>query len=225
VCTGGWVVPSLVALLTAVAAPFWEGLAQGSDHLPFACSLVVGAALVDRARRRPLPPALLLVAGVLLGALATVRTPYGVAPALLALALLPRDRRGALLLGGAGTATVVALHGALVARVGWDAYAPVQQLLVKSDEDLGRAGRLVVVAGVALAAALLVARLRRGPEGRRPVPLLLIGIGVPMTSIALAGLLTARDSSSWSAGSYFLDTLPLTALWLADRVAPLDSPA
>ncbi len=42
---GGWEVPSLVALLLGASVPFWEAVAQGSDHLAMAAwlAVVVGA--------------------------------------------------------------------------------------------------------------------------------------------------------------------------------------
>ncbi|MBA2282271.1 MAG: hypothetical protein H0W25_13735 [Acidimicrobiia bacterium] len=162
------------------------------------------------------------MAGIALGVLATTRAAFGHVPALVALALWPRGRRAALAVGLAGTAVVLALHGALIARVGWSEYTPVQQLLVKSDEDLSDVGRLVVVAGVVLAGVLVAVQLRRR-DAMRPAPILLAGVGVPMVAIALAGLVTARDPSSWSAGSYFIDTGVIAAVWAAERVA-IDSP-
>ena len=55
VATGKWATATLWAAVLAGSVPFWEGVGQGSDHLPFACSLVWAAAFLDR--RRP-PPTL-----------------------------------------------------------------------------------------------------------------------------------------------------------------------
>ena len=151
----------------------------------------------------------------------TTRAAFGHVPVLVGLALWRRDRRAAVVVGAVGTATVLALHAVLIARVGWQEYTPIQQLLVKSDEDLSDLGRAVVVAGVVAAAVLVLRAVRRGQLS--PAPLLLAGVATPMVAIALAGLLVARGPSSWSAGSYFLDTVPLAAYWVAARVLAVDS--
>lgn len=225
--TGGWRTASLTVALVAGSLPWWEALAQGSDHVPLACALAGAAALADRATRRAasgarLDPGLAVVGALVLGTLATTRAAYAHVPLLVAVALWRVDRRAAVAVGAAGTAVVVALHGALVARVGWDDYAPVQQLLVKSDEDLTSVGRAVVAVGVLGAVVLVAAFLLRRPAAG-PAPLLLAGVGAPMVAIAVAGLLTAREPAQWSAGNYFLDTVPLAAYWVVAKVSDLSS--
>lgn len=213
---GSWAWPALFATLLAASVPFWEGVGQGSDHLPFACSLVWAAAILDR--RRPPPNATLAVAlGAALGVLATTRAAFFFVPVVAAATLWWRDRRAALLIGAVGTAAVVGLHAAFIALSGWDDYGPVQQLLVKSDDDLTDAGRALVVVGLVIAVVGVVAELRRREECRVAVALL-IAVGAPMTAIALAGLLTASEPSQWSAGSYLLDTVALGAAWFAGSV-------
>jgi hypothetical protein len=219
--TGSWREPAGWAVLLALSIPFWEGLAQGSDHLPFACSLVAVAAVVDR-RPGPLGPRLAVLTGIGIGVLATARAVFGFVPALAAAARWRDDRRGALVLGGVGTAVVAGLHAWGLSRSGWDGYTPIQQLLVKSDEDLGTVGRLLVVLG-AVAGVALVVRLLRSPTHPSAVALLLTGVGLPMVSIALAGLLRADGAASWSAGNYFLDTVALAAGWVASSTAPAPS--
>jgi hypothetical protein len=214
--SGGWAWPALFSTLLAASVPFWEGVGQGSDHLPFACSLVWAAAILDR--RRP-PPGLALAIGLgaAMGVLATTRAAFFFVPAVAAATLWWRDRRSAIALGVVGSAVVVGLHAWFVALSGWDDYAPVQQLLVKSDEDLNAAGRALVVVGVVVAAVGILAELRRRAEARVTVALL-VGVGAPMIAIALAGLLTASEPAQWSAGSYFLDTVALAAAWFAGSV-------
>ena len=111
---------------------------------------------------------------------------------------------------------MVLLHTGFVALSGWDDYDPVQQLVVKSDEDLGAAGRVVVVASIVAAAVGVVLELRRRAEARVDVVLLLAVAG-PMSAIAVAGLLTAESTSIWSAGNYLLDGLVLGAYWFTTR--------
>jgi hypothetical protein len=214
--SAGWAWPTLFAALLAASVPFWEGVGQGSDHLPFACSLVWAAAILDR-RRPPPDLAIAIALGAALGVLATTRAAFFFVPAVAAATLWWRDRRAALVIAAVGTAAVVALHAAFIALSGWDDYAPVQQLLVKSDEDLNDAGRALVVAGLVVGIVGVVAELRRREESRVAVALLL-AVGAPMTAIALAGLLTASEPSQWSAGSYFLDTVALAAAWFAGSV-------
>jgi hypothetical protein len=214
--SGGWAWPTLFAALLAASVPFWEGVGQGSDHLPFACSLVWAAAILDR-RRPPPGLALAIALGAALGVLATTRAAFFFVPAVAAATLWWRDRRAALVIGAVGTAAVVGLHAAFIALSGWDDYAPVQQLLVKSDEDLNNAGRALVVAGLVVGIVGVVAELRRREESRVAVALLL-AVGAPMTAIALAGLLTASEPSQWSAGSYLVDTVALAAAWFAGSV-------
>jgi hypothetical protein len=125
-------------------------------------------------------------------------------------------------LGGAATAVAIALHAAFLARTtGWDAYDPVQQLAVKSDEDLSAAGRAFVVAVVVAAAAVALAELRRSAP--RAEVLVLAGIGGPLGAIAVAGLFTAPDPAAWSEASYLLPTLVLAAVAAARPL--LESPA
>jgi hypothetical protein len=216
VATGAWSTPTLFAGVLGASVPFWEGVAQGSDHLPFACSLVWAAAFLDR--RRP-PPSVVaaLALGLALGVLATSRAVFLFVPAVAAATLWWRDRRAALALGVAGTGIALALHAALIARSSWDGYDPVQQLLVKSDEDLSTAGRVLVIIAIVAAAVGVLAELRRRADARVDV-VLLIAVGVPMIAIAIAGLLTAREPSDWPAGTYFLDTVALAAAWVTGSV-------
>jgi hypothetical protein len=212
---GGWDQAGLVALLVGASVPFWEGVGQGSDHLVFACSLVWAACYL-RPRPRPLDPTVTVLAAVAIGTLATTRTVFAFVPALAAAAAWWRNRRAALLFGGVGTAAVVLLHAGFISRSGWDGYEPIQQLVVKSDEDLGVVGQVVVVASIAAAAVGVVLELRRRAEARVDVVLLLAVAG-PMSAIAVAGLLTAESTSIWSAGNYLLDGLVLGAYWFTTR--------
>jgi hypothetical protein len=214
--TGGWALAAVFALVLASSVPFWEGIGQGSDHLPFACSLVWAAVVLDRRRAAP-GVEIALALGVAVGVLATTRAVFLFVPAVAAATLWWRDRRAALVVGISGTAVAIALHAVFIAMSGWDDYAPIQQLLVKSDEDLNGAGRALVVLGVIAAAVGTIAELRRRAEARIDVALL-VAVGAPMIAIALAGLLTATEPAQWSAGSYFLDTVALAAVWFAGSV-------
>lgn len=213
---GSWEAPSLTALVLACSVPFWEGVAQGTDHLAMACGLAaVVTAAADVARRSPWA-----IAGVvaLAGVLATWRAAYLHLPVLLGLALWRRSPRVAVVLAAAGVAVALVLHGALLSRTdGWDAYDPVQQLVVKSDEDLDALGRGLVAAATIAGAAVVVAELRRGAQTRGPV-LVLAGIGAPLAGIAVAGALTAEDPAAWSEASYLLPTLVLASLVAARSV-------
>ena len=128
-----------------------------------------------------------------------------------------RDRRAAIALGVTGTVVALALHAALISRSSWDGYDPVQQLLVKSDEDLNTAGRVLLVVGVIAAAVGVLAELRRRAGARIDV-ILLVAVGVPMISIAVAELLAATKPADWVAATYFLDTVALAAAWVAGSV-------
>ena len=214
---GSWEVPSLTALLLAGSVPFWEAIAQGNDHVTMAFGVAVVVAAVRHRWRTWLPVA------VLAAVVATWRAAYLHVPVLLALALWRRDRRAAVVVGVGGTVVALALHLGLLSRTdGWDAYDPVQQLVTKSDEDLGSAGRAVVVAGVVLG-ALLVVR-----EARRPRPdaavLVLAGIGAPLAAIALAGAVTADEPAAWSEASYLLPTLVVAAVAAATAVVESRAP-
>lgn len=211
----GWAVPAATALVLAGSVPFWEGVAQGSDHLPMACGLAVAVVAAERLQRQGGTPGtpgwraagLAAAAGVL----ATWRAAYLHLPVLLALALWRRSPRAAVLVGVGGTVLAVALHLALLARTdGWGAYDPVQQLLVKSDEDLSATGRLAVAAGTAAAGAVVLAEARRPLP--RPAVLVLAGIGGPMAAIAVVGAVTASDPAAWSEASYLQPTLVLASL-------------
>jgi hypothetical protein len=218
-----WDEAALVAVLLAGSVPFWEGVAQGSDHLPLACSLV-WAACALRPRAAPIDPRVAVLAGAAVGVLATSRAVFAFVPALAAAGTWWRDRGAALLFGATGTAIVVALHAAFIVRSGWDDYDAIQQLLVKSDEDLGAAGVLVVVGGVVLATMLVLRELRRRQAARVHV-LLLAAVAPPMSAIGVAGLLTADDPSGWSAVNYFLDAIVLAAYWFAGSVLEASAPA
>lgn len=211
---GSWEVPSLTALLVGASVPFWEGVAQGSDHLTMAAGLAVVTAAAGR-RARPGGP---WVAWALLAAvIATWRAAYLHLPLLLAMALWSRSRQAAVVVGAVGTAAALAMHGALLARTdGWDAYDPVQQLLVKSDDDLTAGGRALVVATIVGAGVVVLAELRR--RAPRAEVLVLAGIGAPMAAVALAGAATAEDPAAWSEASYLLPTLVLAAVVAARSV-------
>jgi len=224
--SGSWRLPSLTALLVGASVPWWEAVAQGSDHLAMAGGLAV---LVTGVRQATCTRHLAHTSrwvwvgwAVLAGVLATWRAAYLHLPVLLAVALWPRSRRAAGLVAGVGLAVALGLHAALLSRTaGWDAYDPVQQLLVKSDEDLTAAGRALVGAGVAAAGLVVVAEARRAAP--RPEVLVLAGIGGPLAAIAVAGLLGADDAAAWSEASYLLPTLVLAAVLTARGV--LESPA
>lgn len=212
---GSWEVPSLTALLIGGSVPFWEGVAQGSDHLAMAAALAVVTVAVSRARGAR--GAWALVAAVV----ATWRAAYLHLPLLLALALWSRSRRAAVVVGGVGTAAAVALHGALLARTdGWDAYDPVQQLLVKSDDDLTAGGRALVTAAIVGAGVVVLNELRRRTP--RAEVLVLAAIGAPMAAVAVAGAFTADDPAAWSEASYLLPTLVVASVMAARSV--LESP-
>jgi hypothetical protein len=209
--SGSWDVPSLTALLLAGSVPFWEAIAQGNDHVTMAFGVAVVVAAVRLRWRSWLPVA------VLAAVVATWRAAYLHVPLLLALALWRRDRRAAVVVGVAGTAVAVALHLGLLSRTdGWDAYDPVQQLVTKSDEDLGDAGRAVVVGGVALGALVVLREARRAhPDA---AVLVLAGIGAPLAAIAVAGAATADEPAAWSEASYLLPTLVVAAVVAATAV-------
>jgi hypothetical protein len=220
---GGWDQAGLVAVLLGASVPFWEGVGQGSDHLVFACSLVWAACFL-RPRPLPLDPTITALVAVVVGALATTRVVFAFVPVLAAAGIWWRDRRAAVVFGGVGTAVVVVLHAAFIRFSGWDGYEPVQQLVVKSDEDLGTAGKVVVVVGVLASAIFVLRELRRRADARVDV-LLLISVAGPMSAIALAGLLTADSTATWSAGNYFLDGVVLAAYWFTiRRLLPVPPP-
>lgn len=212
----GWEVPSLTALVLACSLPFWEGVAQGTDHLAMACGLAAGVtAAADLPRRSSWAPAGPVA---LAGILATWRAAYLHLPVLLGLALWRRSPRVALVLAAAGVGLALVLHGVLLSWTdGWDAYDPVQQLVVKSDEDLDGFGRALVAAAAVAGAAVVVAELRRG-AGTRGSVLVLAGLGAPLGGIAVAGALTAADAAAWSEASYLLPTLVLASLVAARSV-------
>jgi hypothetical protein len=216
--SGGWALPSLVSVLVAASLGWWEGVAQGSDHLAMAAGLAVLVTGVRQATRTGTSAHTSRWGwvgwAVLAGVLATWRAAYLHLPVLLALAVWPRSRRAAVVLGGVGTAVAIALHAAFLARTaGWDAYDPVQQLAVKSDEDLSATGRAFVVGVMVAAGAVVLAELRR--TAPRAEVLVLAGIGGPLGAIALAGLFTAADPAAWSEASYLLPTLVLAAVTAA----------
>ena len=210
---GSWAVPSVAAAVLAVSVPFWEGVAQGTDHLAMACGLAALACAV----RRPLDGRALTAVVALAAVVATWRGAYLHVPALVGLGLWWRSRRAAVVVAVAGTGLALALHGVLLSWTdGWDAYDPVQQLVVKSDEDLSAFGRgLVAAAGIAGAAVVLAELRRRRPD---PSVLLLAGVGAPLAGIAVAGVLTADDPAGWSEASYLLPTLVLAAVVAARSV-------
>lgn len=217
----GWRVASVTAIVLATSVPFWEGVAQGTDHLAMACGLAVLAVAVARVGRTTWwLPGLTVLAAVV----ATWRAAYLHVPVLLAVALWPRSRRDAVVVAVAGTALAVVLHAVLLSWTdGWDAYDPVQQLVVKSDEDLGAAGRAVVALAALAGAAVVVAELRR----RRPDPavLLLAGVGAPLAGIAVGGLLEAGESAAaWSEATYLLPTLVLASVVAARAAVESSTP-
>jgi len=214
---GRWQEAGGVALLLAASVPFWEGVGQGSDHLVFACSLVWAACALrsPEARRDRW---LLVLAAVVVGELATSRAVFGFVPALAASSLWWRDRRSALLFGGVGTAVVVGLHAWLIARSGWDDYDPVQQLVVKGNDELPATGQTVLVLGIVAGIVLVVDELGRRHEARVEV-LLLAGVAVPMSAVAIAGL-WSEPLEVWSGANYLLDGLVLAAYWVTIRLLP-----
>jgi len=196
-------------------------VAQGSDHLAMACGLALLVTGVQQQVRRDLPVRTSrwhwVGWGVLAGVLATWRAAYLHLPLLVAAALWRRSRRAALLVGGVGTGVALALHSWLLASTAsWDDYDPVQQLVVKSDEDLGAAGRALVAVVVVAAAVAVLAELRRAAP--RLDVLVLAGIGAPLAGIAVAGTFTADDPGSWSEASYLLPALVLAAVVAARAV-------
>lgn len=221
---GRWDEAGLVAVLLAGSVPFWEGVGQGSDHLVFACSLVWACcALRPRAGATTLDPRVVAAAAVVVGVLATSRALFGVVPVLAAASLWWRDRRAALLFGGIGSAVAVALHAWLIGRSGWDGYDPVQQLLVKGGDETPASGKALLALGALAAAALVGRELTRRHAARTEV-LLLAGVVVPMSAIALAGL-TAEPVEVWSGGNYLLDSVVLAAYWVTIRLLPAPRPA
>lgn len=217
---GGWAVPSVTALVLAASVPFWEGIAQGTDHLAMACGLAVLAVGVGQVHRTSWAvPAFAVLAAVV----ATWRAAYLHVPVLLAIAVWRRSRRDAAVLALVGTGLALALHGVLLSWTdGWDAYDPVQQLVLKSDEDLGAAGRAVGVLATAAGAAVVVAEARRPRPD--PAVLALAGVGAPLAGIAIGGLLEAGESAAaWSEASYLLPTLVLASVVAARAV--VESPA
>lgn len=222
---GSWVVPSIVAVLLGASVPFWEGVAQGTDHLAMACGLALLATGVHQrdGSVRLLHSSAAAVA-VAAGVLATWRAAYLHLPVLLAAALWRRSRRAAVVVAVGGTAVALALHAALLSWTdgGWDAYDPVQQLFVKSNEDLSSGGRALVLAGVAAGAAVALRELAR-PRPRADV-LVLAGIGAPLGAIAVAGAIAADDPAGWSEASYLLPTLVLAAVVTAQAVVGSRAP-
>lgn len=220
-----WQHAGMVAMLLGASVPFWEGVGQGSDHLVIGCSLVWAAcALRPRGPGRPLDPRVVVAGALLVGTLSTARAVFGVVPLLCAAALWWRDRRAALLFGGVGTAVVLALHAWFVSRSSWDGYDPVQQLLVKSGDELPDTGKALLLAGLVVGGALTVLELRRR-AGARVEVVLLAGVVTPMSAIALAGL-TAEPIDVWSGANYLLDGVALTAYWVSRRLlAPPPSPS
>jgi hypothetical protein len=203
---GSWEVPSLAAVVVGASVPFWEGVAQGTDHLAMAAwlAVVVGSTAA--------PPA---AVGAGAGVLATWRAAYLHLPLLLAITHWRDDRRRALVIGIAGTALALTLHAVLLAWTdgGWDAYDPVQQLAVKSDEDLEAWGRVLLAAGVAASAAVVVVEAaRRTPREDVAV---LAGIGGPLAAVAVAGAIAGDDPAGWSEASYLLPTLVLASVTAA----------
>jgi peptidoglycan/LPS O-acetylase OafA/YrhL len=98
----------------------------------------------------------------------------------------------------------------------------VQQLVTKSDEDLGDAGRAVVVGGVALGALVVLREARRAQPDA--AVLVLAGIGAPLAAIALAGAATADEPAAWSEASYLLPTLVVAAVVAATAVVESRAP-
>ncbi|MBA2497903.1 MAG: hypothetical protein H0V33_12565 [Acidimicrobiia bacterium] len=222
--TGSWLEPGIAALLLAVSVPFWEAVAQGSDHLPFACGLAATAVYFDRRRVTTVPTGAAVVAALCLGALATFRFAFLHVALLVGAALWQQGRRRlGLVVGLGGTAVAVMLHASLVVRSSWETYAPVQQLFTKSQVDLNAAGKVVLAAALAATVVALLIALRR-PGGPPVATVLLIGIGGPMNGIALAGLTTARAPAQWSAGGYVVDCLVLAAVVAAAAVARAFAP-
>jgi hypothetical protein len=211
---GGWEVPSLTALVLATSVAFWEGMAQGTDHLAMACGLAVVATAVWRR----LDGRAVAAVAVLAAVVGTWRGAYLHVPLLLGAAVWRRSRRDAVVLAVAGTALALLLHGVLLSWTdGWDAYDPVQQLVVKSDEDLSAFGRGLVAASVITGAVVVLAELRRRRDPD-PSVLLLAGLGAPLAGIAVAGALTADDPAAWSEASYLLPTLVLASVVAARSV-------
>jgi hypothetical protein len=212
--SGSWALPSLASLLIAVSVPWWEGVAQGTDHLAMSCGLAVVTLGVQReSTRRWVLPVLAVAAGIL----ATWRAAYLHLPVLLAIALWPRDRRRAVVFAVAGVGVALLLHGVLLSwTADWDSYDPVQQLVVKSDEDLGAGGRALVLGITVLAGALVIDEARRTRPD--PATLVLAGIGGPLAGIAIAGALVADDPAAWSEASYLLPTLVLASVVAARAV-------
>ncbi len=222
--TGSWLEPGIAAVLLGVSVPFWEAVAQGSDHLPFACGLAATAVYFDRRRGAMVPTGAVAVAVVGLGALATFRFAFLHVALLVGAALWQQGRRRlGLVVGLGGTAVAVVLHAALIARSSWETYAPVHQLFTKSQDDLTGAGTAILVAALTATVVALMVALRRS-GGPRVATMLLIGIGGPMSGIALAALTTARAPAEWSAGGYFVDCLALAAVVAAAAVARRSQP-
>jgi hypothetical protein len=227
--TRGWSVPSVTALLLAGSFPFWEAIAQGNDHLTMACLLaILVLATTTAANGVPEPTRTrmswhIIPLVVLAGVVATWRAAYLHLPVLLAVALWRRSRAAAVAVGAGGVAVALALHGAFLARTaGWDAYDPVQQLFVKSGDDLTTGGRVLVAVGTLVAAAVVLTEARRAAP--RADVLVLAGIGGPLAAIAVAGVFTADDPAAWSEASYLLPTLVLaavvTARWAVQSSTP-----
>jgi hypothetical protein len=225
---GGWEVPSLTALLLGASVPFWEGVAQGNDHLAMSCGLAI---LVAGVRQTDGSDGLAHTRGwriwafaLLAAVLGTWRAAYLHLPLLLAIGLWPRSRRNAIVMGGVGLGIALLLHGVLLSWTdGWDAYDPVQQLIVKSDEDLGAGGRAFVLVATLIGAVVALAEARE----RRPdvAVLVLAAIGAPLGGIAIAGAVAADEPAAWSEASYLLPTLVLAAVVAACSVVETPAPA
>lgn len=197
---------------------FWQALAHGTDRVVFACGLGAVGVYFDR-RAATVAPGATLVAVLGVGALATFRFAYLPVPLLVGAALwLQGRRRLGLLVGLGGMAVAAMLHGAFIARTGWAGYSPVHYIVTKAQDDLTAVGKAVVVAALVTTAVALAVALRR-PGGPRVSTVLLIGIGGPMSGVAVAGLAMAREPEQWGAAAYFIEAMVLASVVAAAAAA------
>ena len=227
---GGWHQAGLVALLLGAACRSGRASGRAPTTSSFACSLVWAARLPAAPADRFDPSAWLVVSsGLVVGALATSRAVFALRPA-----CSPRPAPGgatgapALVFGGvrhrsrAPASTVRPSP----ARAG-TATTPVQQLLVKSDEDLDALrARSSSQPGSPLAAVVGGSRAAAARAEARVDVLLLAAVATPMSGDRRRRAAHRREHIERGRRATTSSTaLVLAAYWFTNRLLPEPPPA
>lgn len=217
--TGDWRAASCFILIPCTTPAFFDHMVIGGDLFAFGCCLVMLVTLLKKTECQWH----YLASGLIAGFLATSRIVFFYVPALLALFVWSRHRRGAMLFLASGILSLLSLH-VIFYLWGPDIYAPLH-LLGKGGRILSQPLKLFAVISSLATGILIIYRLKKN-ELMQAEDLYLMtwaALIVPLFWVALGDWITVRNYNfaSWEGAGYLLPPLPLLAAAAAITLADL----